>query len=596
MMGGTRAHEYMAPCAAGENDVALAPGYAANVEIASAEPQPVALPEPEPAPELVHTPGATTIEAVAGQLGVPAGALLKAFPVVTEARGLVMVFVRGDHRVNEIKLHERARRAVPARRARTSSPSASARRASSARSARTSPCCSTTACAPRAATIAGANEPDHHLRGVQPGRDFAFERVDVRTVEAGDRVDGQPITIEPAIEVGNIFKLGTRYSEPLGATYLDENGKEQLVVDGLLRHRPGADRRRRGRAVRRRAGHLVAALARAVGRRDRRARQAGQRRDAPPPRRSTTSCAPPASTSLLDDRDAGPGEKFADAELLGCPLRLTVGKRIARSAATAEAQVRRGATDSSSARRSPLTGGGARPCGTLWRPTLRLTFRRLFGLDRSGPPPPATLRGAPWSPWTIPNVDRLRPARAHPGLPRRSRSRVGRRHRPAGRRSSSPSSRGATTLDGIAARVTGQYSRFGALLDPLVDRLLVAVRRGRLLALRAAAALGCSRCSSCARSRSLVLARVALRTRHGPADQLAGPRWRSGRSCRRSSSRSVGLEEPAVDPARTSDWCWRARGHGALRAGRTATLDLTLKRREIVVCSPPSPPEWRSSA
>ena len=80
--------------------------------------------------------------------------------------------------------------------------------------------------------IAGANEPDHHLAGVQPGRDFAFEPVDVRTVEAGDPVNGQPITIEPAIEIGNIFQLGTRYSEPLGATYLDESGREQFVWMG----------------------------------------------------------------------------------------------------------------------------------------------------------------------------------------------------------------------------------------------------------------------------------------------------------------------------------------------------------------------------
>src|SRR3954464_15650858 len=100
-MGGFGAHEYMAPCPAGENDVALAPGYAANVEVASAEPQPV------PALSLtgdLHTPGASTIEELANQLGVPKGNLLKAFPVVAEERGLVLVLLRGDHRVNEIKL------------------------------------------------------------------------------------------------------------------------------------------------------------------------------------------------------------------------------------------------------------------------------------------------------------------------------------------------------------------------------------------------------------------------------------------------------------------------------------------------------------
>src|SRR4051812_1068288 len=104
MMGGLGAHEYMAPCPAGENDVALAPGYAANVEVARADPQPVQLPAALDAPEEVETPGEKTVAQITARLGVPAGALLKAFPVVGEKRGLVMVVVRGDHRVNEIKL------------------------------------------------------------------------------------------------------------------------------------------------------------------------------------------------------------------------------------------------------------------------------------------------------------------------------------------------------------------------------------------------------------------------------------------------------------------------------------------------------------
>src|SRR5215216_6244008 len=79
MMGGTGAHEYMAPCAAGENDVALAEGFAANLEIASAEAQPVSL-ESLPEPAVADTPGATTIGQVAGQLGLPPGALIKAMP------------------------------------------------------------------------------------------------------------------------------------------------------------------------------------------------------------------------------------------------------------------------------------------------------------------------------------------------------------------------------------------------------------------------------------------------------------------------------------------------------------------------------------
>src|SRR5829696_2561707 len=104
MMGGFGAHEYMAPCAAGENDVALASGYAANVEVASAEPAPVELPEPRDQPEEVPTPGLTTIADVASALHLPAGALLRSYPVMVEDRGLVLVVLRGDHQVNDIKL------------------------------------------------------------------------------------------------------------------------------------------------------------------------------------------------------------------------------------------------------------------------------------------------------------------------------------------------------------------------------------------------------------------------------------------------------------------------------------------------------------
>src|SRR6185312_8887353 len=81
--------------------------------------------------------------------------------------------------------------------------------------------------------VSGSNEADTHLIGVAPGRDFSFEEVDIRSVEAGDTAPGGGrIEIERAIEVAGIFKLGTRYSEPLGATYLDEKGAERPIVMG----------------------------------------------------------------------------------------------------------------------------------------------------------------------------------------------------------------------------------------------------------------------------------------------------------------------------------------------------------------------------
>ena len=230
MMGGFGAHEYMAPCAAGENDVALAPGYAANVEVASAEPAPVELPEPLDAPEEVPTPGLTTIAEVAGKLGLPEGALLKAFPVIAEGRGLVLVVVRGDHQVNDIKLTNALGTTFRAARedefAQRIGPAGSMGPVGA-----DVPVLLDDAVAP-GPYVTGANREGRHLRGVEPGRDFPFKRGDVRRVEPGDTVDGHPIRIEPAIEVGNIFKLGTRYSEPFGATYLDESGAEQPIWMG----------------------------------------------------------------------------------------------------------------------------------------------------------------------------------------------------------------------------------------------------------------------------------------------------------------------------------------------------------------------------
>jgi prolyl-tRNA synthetase len=230
MMGGFGAHEYMAPCAAGENDVALAPGYAANVEVASADARPVALPDGLPAPEEVSTPGLTTVADVAEALRVEPGTLLKAFPVMVEGRGLVMVVVRGDHRVNEIKLANAL--GAPFRPARADEFAEPVGPAGYIGPVGIDVPILLDDAVESGAYITGANRENAHLRGVEPGRDFPFERGDVRAVEAGDTVDGNAIRIEPAIEVGNIFKLGTRFSEPLGATYLDESGSEQKIWMG----------------------------------------------------------------------------------------------------------------------------------------------------------------------------------------------------------------------------------------------------------------------------------------------------------------------------------------------------------------------------
>jgi len=345
MMGGTVAHEYMAPCPAGEDDVAIAQGYAANVEVASADPRPVELPAPMDAPEKVHTPAMKTVEQVAGHFGVPAGALLKAFPVVGQDDGrFAVVVVRGDHRVNETKLqntlHQAFRPATEDELAVRLGPAGFVGPVGAEAEVLLDEAVRDDE---GASYIAGANELDHHLRGVRPGRDFPFVRVDVRTVEAGDTVAGQVIRIEPAIEIGNIFQLGTRYSKPLKATYVDPSGKEQLIVMGSYGIGPA---RIAAAAVEQFADDRGISWPKAIapwdvelvvlGKGETPERAAGEELYA--------ALRQAGVDVLFDDRDAGPGEKFADAELVGCPLRLTLGRRSLESG-TLEAQARRGQVD-----------------------------------------------------------------------------------------------------------------------------------------------------------------------------------------------------------------------------------------------------------
>ena len=348
MMGGTGAHEYMAPTPSGENDVALAPGYSANLEIASAEPAP-----PQLASQLsgeLETPGMTTIADVARHLGVHSSALLKAFGVVTESRGLLMVFLRGDHRLNDIKLQNALGEPFrPAREEELPGPAGFLGPTPDVPHLLDS-------AVVEGPWVVGANRPDLHLGGVT----IEGERADVRTVEPGDTVNGSAIRIEPAIEIGNIFKLGTRYSEPLGATYLDESGAEQLIVMGSYGIGPA---RLAAAAVEQHGDERGIAWPRAIAPWDVSLVSAGKSGsdERAAAERLYSELEEAGLKVLFDDRDAGPGEKFADAELIGCPLRITVGRRSLESG-TAEAKVRRGLED-----RDPLPlEGAAAAARTLW--------------------------------------------------------------------------------------------------------------------------------------------------------------------------------------------------------------------------------------
>jgi prolyl-tRNA synthetase len=370
MMGGTGAHEYMAPCPAGENDVVLASGYAANIEVASADPVPVTLPEAPDEPEAVSTPGMPGIRDVAAELGLPEGALLKAYPVLVEGdtERLVMVLLRGDDMVNEVKLATilgaRSRPARPEEIEQAIGPPGYIGPVEPLSEVEVL-LDEAVASGPQGAYVTGANRPDEHLRGVVPGRDFSYTSADVRTVRAGDTIGGEPVTIEPAIEIGNIFKLGTRYSVPLGANYLDENGAEQPIVMGSYGIGPA---RIVAAAVEQYADEHGIAWPRALAPFDVHLVTLGK--PGTPEREAADRLYETLRggelSVIYDDRDLGPGEKFADAELLGAPLRLTVGRKSLESGEI-EVQVRR---DRRQADPLPLEGEPVallEAIGELWR-------------------------------------------------------------------------------------------------------------------------------------------------------------------------------------------------------------------------------------
>jgi prolyl-tRNA synthetase len=277
-----------------------------------------------------------------------------------DGRGPVLVVVRGDHRLNEIKLQNAM--GAPARAATEEE----VRDVFGAVGGFIGPVGARVEVVADEALrglqglVAGGNEPDIHLRGVEPGRDFDPTWADVRAVEAGDMVNGAAIRIEPAIEVGNIFKLGTRYSVPLGATYLDEHGVERPIWMGSYGIGPA---RIIAAAVEQYADEAGISWPQALapydvelvtlGKPGEEAREVSER--------LYEELRAEGLDVLYDERDSSPGEKFADAELLGCPLRLTVGKR-GIEAGEVEAQVRRGRE-----KRSLPLDGAAAAAAELWR-------------------------------------------------------------------------------------------------------------------------------------------------------------------------------------------------------------------------------------
>ncbi len=341
-IGGSASHEFMVPCSAGEDVLFYTEdgSYAANIE--KAEVDPVSHLELDGvaavgSAEAVHTPNVGSIEAVCAFLKTTPAQMIKTLVYQAGERGVVAV-VRGDHEINDVKLM----RSAGADEIELAG-EGTVQRLTGAAVGFAGPVglleklgpddrmLVDHAVAAMAAGVSGANRTDYHLANVVPGRDFplAGEKVavaDIRNAVEGDTHAGQPLLSRRGIEIGHVFKLGTKYSETLGATFLDEGGKAQPCIMGCY-----------GIGINRILASAIEVFADANGcvlpvsiapfevlvvalNYDSPAvHETADRVYAELKRRGVDV--------LLDDRAARPGVKFKDADLIGIPLRLVVGEK-----------------------------------------------------------------------------------------------------------------------------------------------------------------------------------------------------------------------------------------------------------------------------
>jgi prolyl-tRNA synthetase len=325
IMGGKFSVDFLAPSGSGENTLVLCENgdYASDIEVAPAIPREPTFPERLDAPAEVETPDVTTIEGLAQFLGIDEAATSKAMPVVKDDGTLVLALIRGDDRLSETKLYD----ALPG----SSRPATDEeiRAAFGASGGSLGPIgFSGEVIADDTLRsgqfVAGANRDGWHVRGVEAGRDFEPRFADLREPQEGDRCPrcGGALSFRTAVEVGHIFNFGSFYSGPLQATFLDENGQEQPLLGGSYGIGPGrvlaaiVEQSHDEQGIVWPAGvapydaHVVALAG---------AGEVGER--------AAEALSAAGKEVLLDDRDQRPGEKFADADLIGIPIRVTAGKK-----------------------------------------------------------------------------------------------------------------------------------------------------------------------------------------------------------------------------------------------------------------------------
>ena len=329
MMGGKESLDFLAPSGSGENMLVTCENgdYAADLEVARGVPRAPEFPDSLAAPKEVATPGVTTIETLAEMLGIDDAATSKAMPVTTADGRLVLGLVRGDDRLSEPKMLAVLESDYG------SSTDEEIRAAFGAGGGSLGPVgVDIEVIADEALRdgqyVAGANRDGWHLLGVEAGRDYSPRFADIREARDGDRcpVCGGALRFQTCIEVGHIFKFGSRYSEPLDATFVDEDGTEKSLIGGSYGVGPA---RVMAAAVEQSHDENGIVWPASIAPYDAHvlALHGGLDEVLEEADRVALALSEAALDVLLDDRDERPWEKFADADLIGAPLRVIVGKK-----------------------------------------------------------------------------------------------------------------------------------------------------------------------------------------------------------------------------------------------------------------------------
>jgi prolyl-tRNA synthetase len=329
VMGGKESMDFLAPSGSGENTLVTCENgdYAADLEIASGAPRAPEFPDALDSPSEVATPGVSTIDALAEFLGIDPAATSKAMPVVTSDGTLVLGLVRGDDRLSEPKMvgvlesdyrpaTDDALRAAFGAGGGSIGPVGVDLEIIADEALR------------HGQFVTGANRDGWHLLGVEAGRDYEPRFADIREAREEDRcpVCGGALRFQIAIEVGHIFKFADRYSTPLGATFLDEDGTEKPLIGGSYGVGPA---RVMAAVVEQHHDENGVVWPRSIAPYDVHvlSLDGGAEEVRSLAENVAAELVDAGIEVLLDDRDERPGEKFADADLIGVPVRVIVGKK-----------------------------------------------------------------------------------------------------------------------------------------------------------------------------------------------------------------------------------------------------------------------------